>query len=64
MEDTRKWMTWSEDKDPNDFNDWSIDSEGNFFMDIPLSDMEKDEGKSEKEKEYETIDDEDMVTRL
>lgn len=64
VEDTPKWMTWSGDKDPNDFSDWSIDSEGNFFMDIPLSDTEKDEGKSEKEKEYETIDDEDMVTRL
>ena len=33
---TRKWMTWSGDKNPNDFKDWSVDSEGNFYMDIPL----------------------------
>ena len=42
-EDNAKWMTWSGDKDPNDFQDWKVDSEGNFYMDIPLADMAKKE---------------------
>ena len=64
MEDTPKWMTWAGDKDPNDFNDWSIDSEGNYFMDIPLSDMKNNEGNIKTEEENETIDDENKVIRL
>ena len=64
MEDTPKWMTWSGDKNPNDFNDWSIDSEGNYYMDIQLSDMKKDEENIEKADEYETIDDENQVITL
>ena len=40
-------MTWSGDKDPNDFMDWSVDSEGNFYMDIPLADMKKKQDQEE-----------------
>ena len=52
-EDNAKWMTWSGDKDPNDFQDWKVDSEGNFYMDIPLADMTKKEG-DENIDEFET----------
>ena len=39
--ETNKWMTWSADKNPEDFKDWSVDSKGNYFMDIPLKSTEK-----------------------
>ena len=35
-DESERWMTWGGDKDPNDLMDWNVDSEGNFFMDIPL----------------------------
>ena len=53
-----KWMTWSGDKNPENFMDWSVDSKGNFFMDIPLKSKEK---KSEKS-EVDILDREDEVT--
>ena len=37
---TKRLVTWSGDKNPNDFMDWSVDSEGNFFIDIPLKSTE------------------------
>ena len=45
MDDTdnvasERLMTWAGDKNPNDFMDWSVDSEGNFFIDIPLKSTE------------------------
>ena len=41
MDDTanvasKRLVTWAGDKNPNDFMDWSVDSEGNLFIDIPL----------------------------
>ena len=45
MDDTdnvasKRLMTWAGDKNPNDFMDWSVDSEGNFFIDIPIKSTE------------------------
>ena len=45
MDDTdnvasKRLMTWAGDKNPNDFMDWSVDSEGNFFIDVPLKSTE------------------------
>ena len=37
FDESGKLVTWSGDKDPNDFKNWSVDEEGNFFMDIPLT---------------------------
>ena len=49
-------MTWSGDKDPIDFMDWSVDSEGNFFMDIPLSDMNENHEVVDMDNQMEVID--------
>ena len=57
-EDNAKWMTWSGDKDPNDFQDWKVDSEGNFYMDIPLADMTK----KEEDENFDNIEEEVTVT--
>ena len=45
MDDTdnvasERLMTWAGDKNPNDFIDWSVDSEGNVFIDIPIKSTE------------------------
>ena len=37
---SKRLVTWAGDKNPNDFMDWSVDSEGNFFIDIPLKSKE------------------------
>ena len=37
---SERLMTWAGDKNPNDFMDWSVDSEGNFFIDIPIKSTE------------------------
>ena len=37
---SKRLMTWAGDKNPNDFMDWSVDSEGNFFIDVPLKSTE------------------------
>ena len=54
MDDTanvasKRLVTWAGDKNPNDFMDWSVDSEGNFFIDIPLKSTELQFGNDNRD---------------